>query len=421
MKSSGRVSLRRFLLVTGSRRCGVSVPATALIALVILRGLSAGVQEPALAASEFATLSAQADRARDANRLDDAVLLYRRALALQPNWREGWWSLGTVEYDRSAYRDAGKAFARVIALDPNAGTAKVMLGLCEFEQGQDLSALRHLEEGRQIGVADDPQLRHVMLYHIGVLQQRRGNFESAHEALAALCRDSIRNDDLTRELGMVALRVPGSRPAAKGTPEATIIAGLGRAECLAAQDKFDEARREYAELVKAYPQYPNIHYAYGKLLLSAHDAAAAVTEFQREILNYPDHVFARLEIAAAKYRVDSPGGLPYAEEAVRLNPKLAFTHYLLGLLLLDTRNYQQAIRELEIARRASPRQAPIYFALASAYAHVGRKQEAAQARAIFVRLKRPNSPSLSAHTSGGGRDGTGAGRLGPGGDSEPLQ
>src|SRR5260221_9884109 len=50
-------------------------------------------------ATTFAQLSQQADHARDAENLDQAVGLYRQALALRPQWVEGWWSLGTIYYD----------------------------------------------------------------------------------------------------------------------------------------------------------------------------------------------------------------------------------------------------------------------------------------------------------------------------------
>src|SRR5688572_16277707 len=57
-------------------------------------------------ASGFTTLSARADAAREAGRLDEAVALYRKALALRPAWKEGWWSLGTILYEQDAHKDA---------------------------------------------------------------------------------------------------------------------------------------------------------------------------------------------------------------------------------------------------------------------------------------------------------------------------
>ena len=370
-----------------------------LIAFVLCDRLAPGAQTRQSGTSDFAVLSAEANAARDGNRLDEAIAFYEKALALRPGWTEGWWSLGTIQYDQSAYGEAARAFEKLIELDPKAGTAKVMLGLCEFDLGSDASALKHIEDGKNLGIAKDPQLRQVVLYHEGVLLQRKASFEGAREALEALCRDGVQTDGLTQELGMVALRIQG-KPSATDATDAKIVTGLGRASCLAAQGKFDEARQDYGDLVRTYPEYPNIHYAYGKFLLQTHDTTAAVEEFKREIGNNPNHVFARLEIAAVRYRVDSAAGLPYAEEAVKLDPQLPFAHYLFALLLLDTKSYERAIPELEIARRAFPQEAQVYFALGSAYAHTGRKQEAARARAIFVRLNQDETPESSANVYG---------------------
>src|SRR4029079_3834971 len=55
---------------------------------------------------EAQSLIAEANAARDAQQLDRAILLYRQALALQPRWTEGWWSLGTIYYDADNYADA---------------------------------------------------------------------------------------------------------------------------------------------------------------------------------------------------------------------------------------------------------------------------------------------------------------------------
>src|SRR5437660_12755500 len=73
---------------------------------------------------------------------------------------------------------------------------------------------------------------------------------------------------------------------------------------------------------------------------------------------------------------------------------MPFSHYLLGLLRLDTGNAAGAIPELETAQKAFSKQSKIYFSLGNAYARVGRKAEAAKARAEFVRLDK-QAPSRS--------------------------
>ena len=173
-----------------------------------------------------------------------------------------------------------------------------------------------------------------------------------------------------------------------GAPGAEIVQRVGHATCLAVQKKNDEAHKEYAEVVAAYPDYPNIHYVYGKFLAESGDVPGAVKEFKEELQRNPRDINSRLEIAANEYKIDSAAGIPYAEEVVKMNPHIPFAHYLLGLLYLDVDQYQKAIPELEMAEKAFPRDAKIYFALGSAYARAGRKEDAAKARAEFARLNK---------------------------------
>src|SRR6266496_3039123 len=58
----------------------------------------------------FEMLAAQANQARESNRTQEAIALYRKALGLRPKWDEGWWYLGTLLYDGDSYADAIEPF-----------------------------------------------------------------------------------------------------------------------------------------------------------------------------------------------------------------------------------------------------------------------------------------------------------------------
>jgi len=330
--------------------------------------------------SSFAEIAAKADAAMQAERLDEAAALYRKAVAMKPTWAEGWWSLGTLQYDRNSYKEAAESFSKLVSLQPNSGTARVMLGLCQFELGEDDEALESIQAGQRLGVTSESQLRPVVMYHEGVLLQRKGRFESAEEVLGQLCRQTPYPPEVDLAMGAIALRVRDRRLPSDRTTDYQAMQATGHAACLGVQRKYDEARREFNELLAKYPQYRNLHSAYGKVLLDANDTDAAVAQFKAEIQNNPEDAVSRLRIASAEYRIDSAVGLPYAKEAVKLDPSLTLGHYLLGLLLLDTDDYLHAIPELEIAQKAFPDQPKVYFALASAYSRAGRKEDAAKAR-----------------------------------------
>ncbi len=369
----------------------LSLPFRLLLICLFFTAPAVSAAQTPKSPANFDSLAKQAAEARDSDRLDQAAALYKQALALRPQWAEGWWSLGTLEYDRNNYAAAARAFQRLLTLAPKNGTAHAMLGLCEFELGRDDDALKHIKEAQTLGVTNDTQLRRVVVYHEGILLLRIGKFEGARDALGQLCSQGLHDNSITQAMGMAALRIPGKTPLPVDSPVSAVVQRVGHAACATSAKKYQEARQEFTAVASEFPDYPNIHYAFGRFLAEASDVPAAVEQFKLEIKNNPADITSRLEIAATLYKLDSAAGLAYAEEAVRLAPHSAFAHYLFGLLLLDTDNYRQAIPELEIAARAFPHDAKVFFALSSAYSRAGRKQEAASARAMFQRLSQQPS------------------------------
>jgi tetratricopeptide (TPR) repeat protein len=337
-------------------------------------------------------------RARDAsaqNRLDEAARLYNQALALRPQWADGWWSLGTLEYDQNHFSKAGLAFRKLIQLQPKNGTAHAMLGLCQFELDADERSLANLMAADRLGIVNNKELRDVALYHLGVLQLRMSRFGDAYETLHDVAQGGIRTKELFVALGQAALLINPRKPTAQSDESASVIERVGEAESSSAQKQFAEAEASYSTLATQFPDYPNLHFAYGRMFLEARKENEAIHEFRLELQRDPQNVNSMLEIAAVEYQQDSQDGLKYSEKAVQLAPSLPFAHYMLGMLRLDTGDAAGAVPELEIVRRAFPKQASIYYSLGNAYARSGRKEEAARVRAEFVRLDAEEKRSQS--------------------------
>jgi len=369
-----------------------SAALAAFFFLGLTGSLQAHPEERPASPLSFASLSAQADAARDAGRLDEAAALYRQALAKRPAWHEGWWSLGTILYDQDSYASAARAFRRVLAGDPKNGTAHLMLGLCEYQLDRDESALAHIQRAKALGVRRDEQLVQVMEYHEAMLLVRKGRYEDAIEAAKPLVEQGVASDELDGVLGRAVLLIrPNEAPKADDA-DYQIVLRAGRAERNRLAQQWDAAKSAYGELVQAFPSFPNVHYAFGRFLLAVDTPDPAIEQFKAEIANNPRHVRARMQIAAACYRVDSAKGIPYAQEVVALEPDYPFGHYLLGLLYLDSRDLDRAIQQLETAARMVPTEPQFQFSLGSAYARAGRPKDAARARAAFARLGGTHPP-----------------------------
>jgi tetratricopeptide (TPR) repeat protein len=334
----------------------------------------------------FATLAAGAAAARESNRLDEAMELYRKALALRPEWAEGWWSIGTLLYDRDAYREAVEAFQKAVALSPRSGIAAAMLGLSEARIGRDQDALHHLESARMLGVSDDPGLRQTILYVQGTLYLAAGEFGRAQETLDLLAQKIADREELIMALGESVLGTLPASVASTDVATREVIRRAGHAEYQAARRDTAAALREYTALAADAPKFRNVHFALGRFLVVAHQDSAAVEAFRREIEVSPDHLLARLGIAGVLVATDPATALRYAEEAIRLKPKLGEAHYLAGMALLKADRVKRAIVELETAQGLAPDDAKIYLALGNAYGLVERNQDAARARARFAKL-----------------------------------
>ncbi|MFN0088347.1 MAG: tetratricopeptide repeat protein [Blastocatellia bacterium] len=341
--------------------------------------------QPRPAAGEFERLSKQANAAREAERLDEAIALYLRALKLKPKWSEGWWYVGSMFYQRDQYREGRDAFRNLAAVDPKFGTAWTMLGLCQFQLSEYDEALRNLRHGNSFGFGDRDELRRVARYHEAILLNRAENYELAYDVLSRFMDKRSESPEVIVALGLAMLRFP-YLPAAIPAAKREMVFKTGRAAYMAAINRVGDAQREYGEMIAAFSEEPGAHYAYGVFLLRD-SPDAALAEFRRELKLSPNHVAARLQIAFEYIkRSEHAAGLPFAEEAVRLSPDLFAAHNALGRILLETGDLDRAIREMETGVRLAPDSPEMYFSLARAYARAKRPQDAARARAEFARL-----------------------------------
>src|SRR6266853_5069131 len=252
-------------------------------------------------ASAFSELEKKATAAREGGRFADAMALYRKGVAMRPGWDEGWWYLATLLYESDQYNEAAQAFRRVVALRSGSGAPLAMLGLCEFEHGRYDKALLHIRQGSSENFPDNPELKHVVRFHEGLLWLYKGEFEAAQEILDSLSGEGFVNEDLILGLGLSVLRI-ARMPSQIGPRESyrDLIRRGGWAELLSAQKDFTEAERAYQGLTVDFADTPNVHLAYGRYFLRRKQEKDAVEQFEEEIQKFPADFLARLYIAYLK-------------------------------------------------------------------------------------------------------------------------
>ncbi len=357
------------------------------LALVCLLTFTAGVtaRQSQVASSDFESVSEAAAAARDSGDLVKAIELYRAGTELQPRWVEGWWYLGTIYYDLDRYAEGRDAFRRYVVLEPEASGGWALLGLCEFQTREYDRALGSLDRAHTLGLQIGSPIYQVAGFHRALLLNRHGQFEFAIDALGRLALNSPNNPRLIEAFGIAVLRLPFlPQEVPPDRREAVLMAG--EAANAWSTSRLEEAKRGYDRLAERYPDTPNVHYARGVFYL-VEDPDVAVREFLKELEVSPAHLPSLLHLAFEYLKRGEPDtALPYAEEAVRLDPDSFAARNALGRVLLDRDDVEGAIEELEKGVELAPDSPQMFFSLARAYTRAGRREESRVAREEFLRL-----------------------------------
>jgi len=344
----------------------------------------------------FRDLTLRAASARDAGDITVSVHLYQEAVHIRPAWQEGWWYLGSLEYDGNHYTEAISSLRRLTALNPKMSAAWALLGLSEFETQSFPQAFVHLQRAHRLG--DPPELAKVTDYHLALLLNLQGEFEAGQSLLEKLVAQGVLSEDVQVGLGLSILRVP-LLPSQLDASKDALIHEAGSAAGFAARKEYEQSNLTFQDLLKKYPSTPFAHYAYGAMLAARGQDADAEAQFQQETKVTPESGVAYmewgfLELKAQHYAT----ALPLGQTAVRLAPHSFMAHYLLGSVLLNQGEIASSIPQLETARRLAPGVPEIRYSLARAYAKTGRRKEARREQAEFLRLQ---SRAGSARNAGG--------------------
>jgi predicted Zn-dependent protease len=186
--------------------------------------------------------------------------------------------------------------------------------------------------------------------------------------------------------GMAGLRKP-LLPAELPPTERELVLQVGRAVMASGARRPVEAQKEFENLVANYPKTPSIHYLFGSFLMIS-DPDAGLQELKKELEISPRSVPALLQMAFEYLRRgDAATALPYAQQAVEIDRESFVAHNALGRALVDSGDLENGIKELELSKKQAPGSPQTRIALASAYAKVGRNEDAAHERAEFLKLK----------------------------------
>jgi len=354
----------------------------------------------------FNQLLEAAKKARDRNSDDEAIRLFRRAAAEQPESEEALWYLGSMLYEKQQYSETRDVLRQFVTIRRDAGPAWALLGISEFQLREYPRALDHLQRAMAQGMGDRKEMVQSVFYDVAVLLIRFERFDDSMDMLLKLLASGTPDPALVEPAGLAGLRL-ALLPAEIPPDRRELVDMAGRAVVAMQTQHYEEAESEFKRLIAVYPNEPGVHFLYGAYLVQLHPNEA-MPEFKRELEISPSHVIARIRLANQLItQRDFDDALTLVQQAIKLEPKRPSAHMLAGEALLAKGNSADGIKELETARADDPNVSRVHWDLFRAYTSSDRKEDANREKQEIERLlhtdssKSPQNPGSASHNSAG--------------------
>jgi predicted Zn-dependent protease len=288
-------------------------------------------------------LEQQALDEEQAGKTEDAIRDYGYALEQHPDWKEGMWNLGMLEYGSDRFAEAIVTFHKVVDFAPGLGIAWSLLGLSEFETADYDDALTHLGKAQSLGINDDDIAR-VSSYHLGILWIRTSQFEPASNLLLQTFGADMTSPQAKIALGLSTLRVP-LFPSQLDPSREALVQAVGEAQAAGAGQQAG-----LANLLRNNPELPYLHYAFGLSLAENGKVKEAQEQIVEETRISPASSAPWIELSRLDLKLGkTTEALKAAQEAVRISPDNQDAHLLLAQAWLSAGNERQAAAESAVA------------------------------------------------------------------------
>jgi tetratricopeptide (TPR) repeat protein len=334
---------------------------------------------------QFESLASRATEARNQQNIPLAIQLYGEALKAKPDWPEGWFYTGLLQYRSNGFVPAIDAFNHFLQLQPNAGPAMALRGLCEFETGAYKDALRDLEQGIIKGAVDQPGNEAILRFHLAELLGRAGRFEDAVAQYAFFAAHHLKDPQLSLGIGLAGMRIqdlPQNVPADKRP----FLEAVGDAGYAYLSGESDAADRQFNDLFARYPTTPNLNFFYGSLLYND-SPALAIEQFRAEVEHVPANTYAHGLLA---FTLTIAGRFaeakPEAEIALAAAPDMEMAQLALGRAFADTGDVERTTELLNKVLQKDPQNLEAHMGLADVYSRAGRREDAYRERMVCLSL-----------------------------------
>lgn len=157
------------------------------------------------------------------------------------------------------------------------------------------------------------------------------------------------------------------------------------AEAFESQGNWDKAAAQYQQILEQHPQTPGVHYRLGRIFLSRNppEPEQAKKEFEQQLKVDPSNASAEFMLGeTARQAGQWDEAIAHFSRASHLDEGFLEAYLGLGMSLNSAQKFSQAVAPLEKYVKLEPADPAGHYQLATAYARIGRKQDAEREMAL---------------------------------------
>jgi tetratricopeptide (TPR) repeat protein len=326
---------------------------------------------------------------------DDAAAIekYKQIIKLAPHLAAAYNNLGMIYFDTHQYERTIEVLQRGLQLNPKMPGSAAMLGMSYFQLGQDDKARPLLESALRANPKDDQAemiLAKVLL--------NTGNQPEAITHLKSFLARNPKDQEAWYLLGKTYLHL--SEDALGKINEIdpdSVIAHEVAGEIDESMHNYDLALVEFKRAVDKAPRQPGTHMHMADVYWNIGKWTSAEAEFREELKNDPNNCIARWKMANSMLEANEPDdqAMPELNQAIDRCPALMQARVDRARALVRAGKQADALPDLMMAEKDSPREPTIHFLLAAVYRAQGNREQAQSELELYSRLQKEASARVA--------------------------
>lgn len=385
----------RFFPIGVSHAFKVLLLAVAFVLTARPGALAQGVEDEVTPAVQ--RLYAEANAASTSGDDATAIEKYRSIIKVAPHLAAAYNNLGALYFNQRDYAQSAKILQRGLELNPNMPTAAAILGMSYVQLGENDKAEPLLRKALRANPKDDKI--EMMLARMLINEKK---LDEAARYLSDFLARNPRDQQAWYLLGKTYLQL--SEDSLKKINEIdpdSVVAHEIAGEIDESMHNYDLALVEYKKAVDMAPKAAGTHMHMGDAYWYIGKWQSAQTEFRAELKNDPYNCMAHWKLANSILEANDSNeeALSEANASIERCPALMQARVDRARALVRLGKQPEALPDLLMAEKDSPREPSIHFLLANVYRSQGKSAEAQKEMQAYGKLQREASAAVAGQAS----------------------